>query len=455
MKSVNLAVPDVTLRLDIDGVIREANLANSVSDEAVNSWVGRPWMETVGDTGGVKVLQMVADARANGVSDFGQLTQCFPSGLELPMEYNTVRLGGKAGLIAIGRNLRTVAGVQARLVASRHERELDAWRLRAGARGERLLFESSADPVLRLRSDDLRIMDANPAAIRAGALDAGRDFPTVVAPADRDAFRAMMASVGEQGRAPGILLHLGASSAPWLVRASVATSEPEMAFLVQLAPLAAIPSAQPTGTALDGLIERLPDAFVLVDAAGIIRRVNRAFLDLVQVVAPGGVIGQAIGRWLSRPGADAAVLLANVSRHRMVRGFSTSIQGELGIDARVEISATGDRDRDPRRIVMLLRDVSRRWAGDGAPGKPDLAAGDRLLGPLTELTQRIGRTPLLQLVRDAGSMLERHCIEGALERASGNRTAAAEMLGLSRQSLYIKMNRYGIGGIAEDQPAVK
>ncbi|WP_369122327.1 helix-turn-helix domain-containing protein [Klebsiella pneumoniae] len=32
----------------------------------------------------------------------------------------------------------------------------------------------------------------------------------------------------------------------------------------------------------------------------------------------------------------------------------------------------------------------------------------------------------------------------ALEIAGGNRTATAELLGLSRQSLYAKLNRYGL-----------
>ena len=41
-------------------------------------------------------------------------------------------------------------------------------------------------------------------------------------------------------------------------------------------------------------------------------------------------------------------------------------------------------------------------------------------------------------------LVERYYIEAALERADGNRTATAELLGLSRQSLYMKLNRYGL-----------
>jgi DNA-binding NtrC family response regulator len=36
------------------------------------------------------------------------------------------------------------------------------------------------------------------------------------------------------------------------------------------------------------------------------------------------------------------------------------------------------------------------------------------------------------------------CIEAALELTHNNRASAAEMLGLSRQSLYVKLRRFGI-----------
>ena len=42
------------------------------------------------------------------------------------------------------------------------------------------------------------------------------------------------------------------------------------------------------------------------------------------------------------------------------------------------------------------------------------------------------------------------CIEAALELTRDNRASAAEMLGLSRQSLYVKLRRYGLGDLDGD-----
>ena len=48
-------------------------------------------------------------------------------------------------------------------------------------------------------------------------------------------------------------------------------------------------------------------------------------------------------------------------------------------------------------------------------------------------------------------MVERYCIEAALEITGENRTSAAELLGLSRQSLYVKLRRYGLGDSGMDK----
>jgi DNA-binding NtrC family response regulator len=68
-----------------------------------------------------------------------------------------------------------------------------------------------------------------------------------------------------------------------------------------------------------------------------------------------------------------------------------------------------------------------------------------------QLSELIGRVPLKDLVREATDVIERLCIEAALELTNDNRASAAEMLGLSRQSLYVKLRRYGLGDLASGQ----
>jgi transcriptional regulator PpsR len=169
--------------------------------------------------------------------------------------------------------------------------------------------------------------------------------------------------------------------------------------------------------------------------------INRAFLDLVQVGGKGSVVGESLQRWLGRPGADLKVLLANVERYGMVRTFTTTMQGELGTETEVEISATGNAETDFQHVAVLIRDVSQRL--------PRTAHIPRAGVGSAPLTEQIGKTPLRQLIKEAVGEVERRYIEAALALTEDNRTAAAEILGLSRQSLYAKLNRYGIDGGAQ------
>jgi transcriptional regulator PpsR len=437
---MNIAQPDVTLHLDLEGVIRDVQLSEAFAEEPVGAWIGRPWIDTIDEHGGAKVQRLLEHARESGVSAFRQLTQRFPSGLELPMEYTTVRLGGQGGLIAIGKNLQAVAELQSRLIAAQQAMERDYWKLREVETRCRLLFDASNEAVLVLRAGDLRIVEANPAAIRAlGLAPAGREFLPEVAPREREPFQAMLLRVREQGKAPGIMIHLGSERTPWLVRASLMSAEPGSVFLLQLAAVGAGRAAAPTPVpAVEELIERVPDAFLVLDGNGVILHANRAFLELAQVGAKASVVGESLRRWLGRPGADLKVLLANVQRHGSVRLFSTTLQGELGSESEVEISGAGSGAGESGHIALLLRDVGQRL--------PPAGAGNRLAPVLGALNSQIGRSSLQALVRDTVRAVEQHYIEAALDLTGDNRTAAAGLLGLSRQSLYAKLNRYGLDG---------
>jgi DNA-binding NtrC family response regulator len=115
-----------------------------------------------------------------------------------------------------------------------------------------------------------------------------------------------------------------------------------------------------------------------------------------------------------------------------VRLFRTTISGELGTETEVEISAARHAGNGARLVGVLVRDVGPRLP---APNGEDHE-------PAFVLTDEIGKTPLKKLVQATVSEVERNYIERALSLTGGNRTAAAELLGLSRQSLHAKLNRY-------------
>src|SRR5262249_53857810 len=120
----------------------------------------------------------------------------------------------------------------------------------------------------------------------------------------------------------------------------------------------------------------------------------------------------------------------------LVRLFATTLRSELGEPAQVEISAVRMMNGGRPCLGVAIRDVGRRLPSGLRGERPQ----PRSFEYLSEL---IGRVSLKDLVRDATDVIERLCIEAALELTGDNRASAAEMLGLSRQSLYVKLRRYG------------
>ena len=62
----------------------------------------------------------------------------------------------------------------------------------------------------------------------------------------------------------------------------------------------------------------------------------------------------------------------------------------------------------------------------------------------------VGSAPLKDIVSATTDVVEKMCIETAVELTNNNRVAAAEMLGLSRQSLYVKLRKYGL--LSKERP---
>ncbi|KIZ41245.1 MULTISPECIES: transcriptional regulator PpsR [Rhodopseudomonas] len=437
--------PDITLLLDMDGVIRDATLSSAMANESVDGWLGRAWTDVAGDSGGDKVRRMVEDARSSGISAFRQINQRFPSGVEIPMEFTTMLLGDRAGMLAVGKNLQAVTELHARLIAAQQTMERDYWRLREIETRYRLVFDASNEAVVIVSASDLRIVEANRAAVEALSASerrnedlAGREILQDVALQDREVVREMLARVRARGKALSILVHLGQDAKPWMLRGSLMSSESGQVFLLQFtaAAVAARGGDHDEQATLKGLIDRVPDGFVALDAAGIIRHANQAFLDIVQIGSKGSVIGETLARWLSQPGADLSVLLSNLQRYKTVRLFSTVIHGELGSETEVEISAVAGDGGDQNYIGVLMRNISRRLSSTGE--------GDSLRAALGPISEQLGRSSLRKLVKNTVSIVEQHYVKEALEASRGNRTATAELLGLSRQSLYAKLNRYGL-----------
>jgi transcriptional regulator PpsR len=187
------------------------------------------------------------------------------------------------------------------------------------------------------------------------------------------------------------------------------------------------------------IINRAPDAFVVTDPEGRIRATNQAFLNLTAMATVLQVANEPLDRWLGRTGVDVALLLRNLRDRNEIRSYDTTLYPEFGDPLDVELSGVSALDSDDPCLGFIIR---RRVQPTTAPSSD----APQLPRSLEEMTELVGRVPLKELVRETTDIIERMCIEAALKMSDQSRAAAAEMLGLSRQSLYVKLRRYGIGG---------
>ena len=120
----------------------------------------------------------------------------------------------------IGKNLQAVADLQSRLIAMQHAREQDYWKLREIETRSRLLFDGSNEAVLIVHADTTRIMEANPAAVRALGMSPGCELMREIAPGDQAALESLLLRARNKGRVPGMMVRVGADKTRWIFRAT-------------------------------------------------------------------------------------------------------------------------------------------------------------------------------------------------------------------------------------------
>jgi transcriptional regulator PpsR len=191
------------------------------------------------------------------------------------------------------------------------------------------------------------------------------------------------------------------------------------------------------------ILNRIPDAFVVTDEALDIVEANLAFLELAQLASVEAAKGQPLSRFLGRPGVDLKVLMGNLREYGSVRNFGTITHTSYGSQEEVVLSAVSVRVGLETSHAFVIR-PSRR------PMPAPAAQSDVLPRTPDQLRQLVGRVSLREIVAETTDVIERMCIEAALNLTGNNRASAAEVLGLSRQSLYSKLNRHGVSTPEQD-----
>ncbi|MDX2238964.1 MAG: transcriptional regulator PpsR [Hyphomonadaceae bacterium] len=439
---------DISLVIDAQGIIRDVAASGfpRASQGVIEAWLDQPWIEVVTEESRRKVEEMLRDAVGEGGVRWRELNHPTPQGGTIAMRYVAVKASDEGRIIAIGRDQRATAELQQRLVLAQQAMERDYAKMRDAESRYRLLFQSGKEAVIVVDAATRRIVEANPAASRLAEVDdgvlVGRAFVSLFEPATQDdALSALTMAMGE-GQAESAAPVKIASRAFGL-SASLYRQEKSAFFLVRLTPAEEAEGLTDAARDLLTLLERMPDAFVVADDDLNILAENAAFLRLTELASKEQARRHRLDEFLGRPDLDRNILFASVREHGAVRNFATVLRTRTGGEDNVEVSAVHAPDGE-----RMLFGVSIR------PSLREAALAPRVAGalprPVEQLSRLVGRVTLKELVRESTDMVERLCIEAALELTGNNRASAAELLGLSRQSLYSKLHRYGLNDFAPE-----
>ena len=438
---------DIALVIDQSGVIRNvatgaAPIAGSAAD-----WVGRPWAETVTGETRTKIEQLLSEAQSGTVTRRREVNHPSGNGTDIPVAYSAIRLGRNGPVLAVGRDLRAVSAIQQRFIDAQKAMERDYWQQRQTETRYRMLFQVATDAVLVVDAQSLVVLEANRAAAQLVglAVDAlvGQPASAAVAPTARAAVDDLLATARTRGR-PGEIRTHGArdlAGRPQLLDLSATPFRADDAHLLLVRVRAVDLDTHSTHERLADFVERTPDAVVITDSSGRVLMANPAFQSLCLAAlgqhASGTLPGRALAELLGDPRQQLPGILAESRRHGIAEQRRIVVGAPAGEIFDVEISAALLAEGDQECLGLTLRRVDQRLAAL-PPQVGELAAA------IDRLAAQVGLVPLAELIQETAELAERHLLEAALARTSGDRLQTAQLLGIGMDNLWLRMRHHGL-----------
>jgi transcriptional regulator PpsR len=442
------ASADISLTLNRDGVIQSIAFGNpDLRSPSLESWVGKNWLDVVTSESRPKIQALLQDANETSLSRFRQINVPSPGSADLPLLCATLKVGSTGQIIALARDLREISLLQQRLVDAQQAIERDYTRLRQLETRYRVLFEMASEAVIVLDANTFKVIEANPRA--ADLLGdsvkklSGRLLMDYLTKGDRIQVQSLLSKVAYTSTVAELNTSILSGQEVYLSAAPF-RNENQSLILVTLKRSGELVDRHDSNaqSLVIQALENAPDGFIVTNSAGKILTANQAFLRLIMSDKLEQILNEPLDRWLERSSVDLRVMLSNLHEKGSIKLFATSIRDSFGTLHPVEISAVSV-PYPHACLGFTIREVGSRIRSKIQPEESITRSSE-------ELTQLVGRLPLKEIINETTDLIEQLCIKAALDLTRGNRVSASEMLGLSRQSLYIKLRKYNLSDQSKD-----
>ena len=436
---------DIVWLVDETGIVRHVHYRNRELDVyGLSSVVGKPLRDSVTGESIPKIDALLGPTTKQRPVRGYQVNHSAPGQPDLPIAYSAGRTPGFPLTIVVGHEMRRQMQDQQRLVEAQIAMEADYRDLRQAEARYRTVFKMSETAHLVLDGEKRTVLEANAAAVQlllggTGNL-AGKPVRDFFKKVDRDRLADAIGEAKHSGEPVDIFALHGAKGGEIdaRLRAYREYGATNLIVTLQPGPAGDQPLAHRATTVAnvtDFDLDLLPEAALTTDKDGTLLAANTIFLDRVHAPTHNQVLGRNVANWLGKSAVEMNVLYGRLFDERTISGFSSIVTDMLGEESPVSLSARyDDRSGMVHLLVVPHSDTADKIALQ-PPATQEQAEGFASL---------VGKVPLKELIRESLDVVEKICIEAALDKTRNNRASAAEMLGLSRQSLYIKLRRHGL-----------
>lgn len=432
----------VTRRGDIQSL--RANRRFNPTGESLDAWVGQNIKTVLTLDSARKFEQRIENAERLDDAPL-QLNHLDAARIEFPVEYHCVMQSDGETILMIGRSLMMIAEIQQSLTAMQMELERERDTQRRFEASYRILLRQGADPVLIVDAESGDVIDASEAVssvLRESRESlVGRPLAQIVAEVDADDDRSALSAMQTAAQSGGSVMMRRARSSEADTLTVTASQHRvvgnRVLFLRMTSERTLGDGVSRLTKAMSTFFTRSADAIAITTSTGDLIDANEAFINLTGISDPSRLTECNLDDFLARGGIDSRIIYRSLADTRRIYAYQTTVRDELGAEAKVDLAGYALEVDGEQAILFFLRDLRARPAKvQGSEVLTDEAAQN--------IVDLIGGVDLKEIVSDTTEVVEKMCIEVVLEMTSNNRVAAANMLGLSRQSLYVKMRKYGI-----------
>lgn len=450
LSQIARASADISFVLDDLGSIQSiysdnTYLAKQISDDLI----GKKWLEVVEPDSRTKVQRLLDDASPDNITKFRQINMIGNErNITLPMMCASIKTSSNQKIIVIGRDITEVSRLQQNLVSA--QKEISQNYLQISQLEERFqsIFEIGTESIVIVKADDeYPIVEMNRNAIKqlllAKSNCIGKSLLSLLPANELSNTKNFLQGVQDTDE-PSILKTLLRNSAAIQISATSFANGGIPYLLLNLKSLDLAKASgllEPDSLTIKA-IENNAYGFVVCTPEGLILKANKAFNKLSSTKGEQDLIGTNIRDYLGPETVDFDLMMQSLKGKASSQSCISSISNASSSIKLVDISAVSVAQ--PHACIgMIFRQVDSRQNKDKRIDK-------KLVRSSQELSMLVGKVPLKDILAETTDLIEQLCIKAALDLTQDNRVSASEILGLSRQSLYIKLRKYGLVDLNKD-----